>query len=185
MSYAEAAASAGPAKVEKIPEPAKLEQTSEPLGSVETLDGKQFDKKREEAAKEVERVAAAAAKASKEQAKEIKKEFDDLEKQAAPYLEKAVSFVKEKYAALSSAVSSKLNSETVSSAAEELQNPVVLSQLALIAGGATAGWFVYAERAHIRSENKYVVAIHAGIVTALVLGDVYVFQKLYPKYKKN
>ncbi|KAM9931244.1 hypothetical protein OXX80_009097 [Metschnikowia pulcherrima] len=185
MSYAEAAASSGPTKAEKIPEPAKLERTSEPHGSVETLDGKEFEKKRKEAAKEVERVASEAAKASKKQAKEIKKEIDEFEKNAAPYFQQAVSFVKEKYAQLSAAVTSRVNTETVSNAVVELQNPVVLSQLALIAGGATAGWYVYAERAHIRSDNKYVVAIHAGLVTALVLGDAYVFQKLYPKYKKN
>ncbi|GEQ72356.1 hypothetical protein JCM33374_g6043 [Metschnikowia sp. JCM 33374] len=159
MSYAEAAASSGPAK--------------------------EFEQKRKEAAKEVEKIASKAAKVSKEQAEVIKKEFDEFEKESAPYIEKALNFVKEKYAYVSSSISSKFNSESVSSTVTELQNPVVLSQLALIIGGATAGWFVYAERAHIRSENKYVVAIHAGIVTALVLGDVYVFQKLYPKYKKN
>ncbi|OBA24326.1 hypothetical protein METBIDRAFT_37495 [Metschnikowia bicuspidata var. bicuspidata NRRL YB-4993] len=184
MSYAEAAASSGPANIEKIPEPAKLERTSEPQGSVETLDAEEFEKQRHEAAREVERVAADAAKASKKQAKQIKKEFDEIEKNSAPYLSQMVGYVKEKYAALSSALSSRANADCASSAAAELQNPVVLSQLALIAGGATAGWYLYAERAHIRSENKYVLAIHAAIATGLVLGDVYVFQNLYPKYKK-
>lgn len=183
-SYADAAKTLGPAKVEKIPEPAKVESTSTPHGSVETIDGKEFDKKRKEAAKEVKRVASEAAKASKEQAEVIKEELDELEKKLAPYFEKVVGFLQEKYAAFVSTVNANVNKDTLNQASEELQNPVVLSQLALIAGGATAGYFVYSERAHIRLENKYVVAIHAGLVTALVLGDVYVFQKMYPKYKK-
>lgn len=184
-TYADAAASSGPIGAEKLPEPAQVEKTTNPKGSVETIDGKEFEKKKKEAAKEAKKVTEEATKKAKKQAEIVKGEIDDFKKDTAPYLEKAINYVKDTYAQVSSAVSSRVNSQTASQAVTELQNPVVISQLALIAGGATAGWFVYSERAHIRSDNKIVVAIHAGIATALILGDVYLFQNLYPKYKKN
>lgn len=180
-SYADAAASSGPTgHPSKIPEPKKVQENYEPLGSVETVDGKEFNRLKAKASQ----AAEDAVKASKKQAKEVKKELAELEKDARPYLDQAVAFLKEKYAVASDYVSTTLSRENLNSAGKELQNPVVIGQLAAIAAGASAAAFVYSERARIRSDNKYVVAIHAGIVTALVLGDVYVFQQLYPKYRK-
>lgn len=179
-SYADAAASSGPVGAEKLPQPPKVERTSNPLGSVETVDGKEFEKIKKQALK----TAKEAVESGKEHVQDFKKELKDLEDKSKPFLEKAVGYVKEQYAAASAYVSSYVNKDTVSAAGKELQNPVVVGQLALIAGGATAGWFVYTERARINTDNKYVVAIHAGIITGLLLADVYVFDKLYPKYKK-
>lgn len=179
-SYADIAASSGPTGAEKLPEPPKVEHNTNPQGSVETVDEKEFAKIKKQALK----AAKDAVDAGKEHVKDFKKEIKEIEKESQPYVEKALDFFKEKYAAAASYVSSVVNSDSVSAAGKELQNPVVVGQLALIAGGATAGWFVYSERARINTDNKYVVAIHAGIVTAFVLADVYVFEKLYPKYKK-
>lgn len=179
-SYADVAASSGPIGAEKLPEPAKLERTTEPLGSVETVDEKEFAKIKKQALK----TAKDAIDAGKEHVQDFKKELKELEEESKPYLEKAVDYLKGTYAAAASYVSSVVNSDTVTAASKELQNPVVLGQLVLIAGGATAGWFVYSERARINTNNKYVIGIHAGLITALILADKYVFDKLYPKYKK-
>lgn len=180
-SYADAAASLGPTgHPKKIPEPTKVAETTEPRGSVETVDAKEFERAKKQASK----AAEDAVRAGKEQAKHLKKELKELEEDAKPYVEKFVGYVKEQYAYLTNYVASIGNSDVVKTAGEELQNPVVVGQLAVIAAGATAGWFVLSEKARIRLDNKYVVAIHAGVITALVLGDAYVFQQLYPKYKK-
>lgn len=178
-SYADVAASSGPTGAEKLPEPAKVERTTEPLGSVETVDEKEFARIKKQALK----AAKDAVDSGKEHVQDFKKELKELEKESQPYVDQAVSFVKEKYARAYSYITSYLNKDTVNAAGQELQNPAVIGQLALIAGGATAGWFVYSERARINTDNKYVIGIHAGLVTALVLADVYVFQKVYPKYK--
>lgn len=180
MSYADAAKSLGPTGASKIPQPAKLEQ-HEASGHVEAIDGKEFDKVREKAKKATEEVVAEG----KKQAKAVKKEIAELEKESKPYIDKAIAFVQEEYAYVSSYLSQVFSKETGNKVATELQNPVVIGQLALIAGGASAGWFVYAERARINTDNKYVLGIHAAIATALIAADAYVFQQLYPKYKKN
>lgn len=180
MSYAEAAASSGPLGADKLPEPTRVEKTTQPLGSVETVDEKEFARIKREALK----AAHNAVDAGKEHVADLKKELLELEKESQPYVEKAVAYVKDKYAAAASYVSSVVHSDKVNCASKELQNPVVVGQLAVIAGGAAAGWLVFCERSRIRSDNKYVVGIHAGVITAFLLADVYVFQKLYPKYKK-
>lgn len=179
-SYADVAASSGPTGAAKIPEPVKVERKTEPSGSVETVSEEEFEKIKKEASK----IAEESVRAGKEKVKDFKKELADWESKGKPYFEKALSYVQEKYAAVSSYVQATVNSEQSTKARKELQNPVVIGQLAVILGAATAGYFVYAERARIRTENKYVLALHAGVVTALVLGDKYVFEKLYPKYKK-
>lgn len=126
-----------------------------------------------------------AAKKGKAEVDKLEKEFHDLEDRAKPYVKRLVAAVLDKWAQLSSRVRASVNRDQVHAAAEELKNPVVVGQIAVAAGGAVAGWFVYSERNRIRSENKYVVAIHAGIITGLVLADAYVVSKLYPKYKRT
>lgn len=65
----------------------------------------------------------------------------------------------------------------------ELQNPVVATQVVVGLTGAVAAYLAYLERGRILS-NKYVVGIHAGVITALVLADGYLFGKYYKQYKK-
>lgn len=190
MSYAEAAKSSGPVGAEPIPKPAELETTTDPNGSVQTIDGKEFEKKRKQAAEEVKRVAAEAAQASKEHAEEIRGELEGLEDESKAVLQQYYEYAKKQLSSLYSGLSSTFreNADYAASkagyAANEIQNPVVVGQLAVVAGGAAASYYVWQERAHIRTDNRYVVAVHAGLITALVLADAYVYQKLYPKYKK-
>ncbi|SGZ58064.1 CIC11C00000004965 [Sungouiella intermedia] len=179
-TYAEVAAESGPIGAEKIPEPAQVNRTTEPQGSVETVPKEDFEKIKKQAKKTTEE----AVKAGKEHVQDFKKELKELKEELKPYVEKAVDYVKDKYAATAAYVSSWVNKDTINAAGQELQNPVVVGQLAVIAGGATAGYFITQESGRINSDNKYVVAIHAGIITGLILADVYVFQQLYPKYKK-
>lgn len=198
MSYAEAAASNGPTgpsvfedPMHTTPEEAKNEVSHE--ADKVKKDAKKAGKDAsKEASKEAEKVKKDASKAKDEAVKkgkayalEAKKEFRELEKESKPYIDSAANFLKEKYNQAASFVSQYVNRDTVNAAGQELQNPVVLGQLAVILGGATAGWFVYAERARIRSENKYVVGLHAAIITGLVVADSYIFSALYPKYSKT
>ncbi|EEQ36802.1 hypothetical protein EJF18_10956 [Clavispora lusitaniae] len=183
-TYAEAAASSGPTGAQKLPEPAKVQHTTEPHGGVELVDKEELEEIKKDA-KERARDAVAkgkktlgdVAEVSREDAKRLKEEGKSLWSQA-------VAYASEKYDAVSSYVRRNVNSDTVAAAGRELQNPAVVGQLALIAGAATAGSYVYSERARIRSDNGYVVAIHAGLITALVLGDVYVFRRLYARSKR-
>lgn len=186
MSYAEAAASSGPTgEPIKLPKPAELEVTTDPLGSLETVDAKKFEKERKEArelGEKAQREAQKAVNAVKDESKKLEKEWDNLKHDSN--VEKVVDYVKQLIANATAFVNRTFSKETVDTVATELQNPVVVGQIAALGAGAAAGWFVYAESDRIRSDNKYVVALHAGIVTAAVLADIYVFQNLYPKYKK-
>lgn len=205
MSYAEAAASApGPAAPIKLPKPAELEVTTDPSGSIETVDAETFEKERKEAEKEAKAAVEKTSKEVKDVAektgKEVKKaagvvrdEAEDLKKEAkkewkdfkeSSSVEQVVDYVKQQLANVSAYVSQTFSSENVAAVSTELQNPVVLGQLAVLGAGAAAGWYINSESHRIRSDNKYVVAIHAGVITAAVLADMYVFQALYPKYKK-
>lgn len=179
-SYAEVAAESGPIGAEKIPQPAQVERTSEPRGSVETVPKEEFEKIKKQALQ----AANDAVAAGKAHVEDFRKELKETEELLKPRVEKAVGYLKEKYSAAAAYISSFVSKDSVNAAGKELQNPVVVGQLAVVAGGATACYFVSQERARINSDNKYVVAIHAGIITGLILADVYVFQQLYPKYKK-
>lgn len=189
MSYAEAAASSGPTGATKIPKPAELEVTTEPLGSIETVDPVTFEKERKKAqevagktAYEVELEAKKAAKALRDEASKIEKEWESFKKNST--VESVVDYVKQLLATVGSYFNKTFSTETVATVSTELKNPAVVGQIAVIGAGAAAGWFVFSESDRIRSDNKYVVALHAGIITAVVLADVYAFQYLYPKGKK-
>lgn len=176
-TYADAAASSGPTGGNVVePHKGDSQETKQVKKDINNAAEKASDK--------AEELSKEAKKAGKKATKDVKKELDELEKASAPYLESIANFVKEKYNCLSSTLSSKLSKENLKATGEEFKNPVVLGQLAVIVGGATAGLYVYSERARIRSDNKYVVAIHAGIITGLVLADGFIFSKLYEKSKK-
>ncbi|CAD1810243.1 putative integral membrane protein [Candida parapsilosis] len=76
-------------------------------------------------------------------------------------------------------------SQAASRTAIELQNPVVVTQLFVIAGGAAAGYLGWIERYRIRSDHNLVVGIHASVITGLVLLDGFLFNKYYPQYDKK
>lgn len=176
-TYADAAASSGPTGGNVV-EPHKDE-------TKETKEAKQeINKAANKASQKADKFSKEASETGKKTAEEVKKELGELEKKSAPYVESFTNFVKEKYNAVAGYVSQKVNKDNLKAAGQELKNPVVLGQLAVIVGGATAGLYVYSERARIRSDNKYVVAIHAGIITGLVLADGFIFSKLYEKSKK-
>lgn len=179
-SYAEVAAESGPIGADKLPVPAQLETTTEPLGSVETVPEEEFEKIK----KKTLDAANDAVASGKAYVEDLKKELKEVEEELKPCVEKAVSYVKEKYAAAAAYLSTLVTKDSVDCVGKELQNPVVVGQLAVVACGATASYFCFQESARINTNNKYVVAIHASVVTGLILADVYVFQKLYPKYKK-
>lgn len=183
MSYAEAAASSGPTgSPTKIPKPAELEVTTDPLGSIETVDAETFEKERKEVREAASKVGKEAKEAAKTIREEAEKELKEVKNNST--VESVVDYVKQLFANAAAFVNNTFSSSTVETVSNELQNPVVVSQLAVLVAGASAGWFVYTESGRIRSDNKYVVALHAGIVTGLILADVYAFQYLYPKYKK-
>ncbi|KAF3985227.1 hypothetical protein FT663_05380 [Candidozyma haemuli var. vulneris] len=194
MSYAEAAAANGPTGSKVVEDP--MHSTPEDVKN-EAAEGaekvkKEASKASKDASKEADKLKKDASKATDEAIKKgkatadnVKKDLKELEKESKPYIDSVTKFVKEKYQAASNFVTSYVNKDTVSAAGAEFQNPVVLGQLAVILGGATAGWFVYSERARIRSDNKYVVGIHAALITGLVVADGFIFSQLYPKYKKN
>lgn len=194
MSYAQAASSQGPTGSKVVEDPLNLtpndvkKEASQGAEKVKKDANEALKKAGKEAEKlkaEASLAADDAVKKGKATADNVKKDIKELEKESRPYIEKATKFVQEKYQAAASFVSSYVNKDTVSAAGTELQNPVVVGQLAVILGGAAAGWFVYAERARIRTDNKYVVGIHAAVITGLVVVDGLLFSLLYPKYKKN
>ncbi|KAI5966342.1 uncharacterized protein KGF55_000651 [Candida pseudojiufengensis] len=80
---------------------------------------------------------------------------------------------------------SKTSQDLFSRISIELQNPVVISQIFVVAGGLTAGYYGYLERHRIRSDNNVVVGLHASIITGLVLLDGYFVSKYYPQYDKK
>lgn len=185
-TYAEAAASSGPTGAEKLPLPPTVEATSQPLGGVELVSQEKLEQLRTE----VNDAATAAVDASKKTLGEVADiGEDDAKKLAADtrsLWSKVSAYVSDRYAAASSYVRSHVpeaDSDYVTSAGRELQNPAVLGQLALLAAAGSALGYVYSEKTRINTDNKYVVAIHAAVITALVVGDVYVFRKLYRKSK--
>ncbi|RKP32127.1 hypothetical protein METBISCDRAFT_26076 [Metschnikowia bicuspidata] len=201
MSYAKAPASSSPTGApQKLPKSAELEVTTESLGSIQFVDAdtfEQVDKVEKKAQQNIKEKVHSASKKGKKAAREINNEAKELNGELGnnPLVTRFLNCVRSSVACATSkaaclqsrvveTVNKTFSTETVSAAYTELQNPVVVGQLAVLGAGATAGWFVYAESDRIRSDNKYVVALHAGVVTALVLADVYVFLNLYAKNKK-
>ncbi|CAI5757646.1 unnamed protein product [Candida verbasci] len=119
---------------------------------------------------------------------EAKKEFNHLENEGKDLFSKLYGFLNEKAQCASqqfSKFSTQLSKNTKDLSNRlylELQNPVVLTQLVVIAGGAAAAYQGYLERHRIRSENNVVLGLHASIITGLVLVDGFLFNKYYPKY---
>lgn len=201
MSHAKAPGSSGPTGApQKLPTSAELKMTTKSLGSIQFVDADPFepvDKVDKKAQQNIKESVHSASKKGKKAARKIIDEAKDpngelgndpLVTRFLNCVRSSVECATSKAACLQSRVVETVNktfsTETVSAAYTELKNPAVLGQLAVLGAGATAGWFVYAESDRIRSENKYVVALHAGVVTALVLADVYVFLNLYAKNKK-
>ncbi|RCK55735.1 hypothetical protein Cantr_05040 [Candida viswanathii] len=128
---------------------------------------------------------------SKEFLEEAKKELNHLEEEGKDLLSKFVAWVKSTSQSIGQSLNktgdevAKTTSEAVSRTSVELQNPVVVAQIAVIAGGLGAGYLGYLERHRINTDNKYVVGIHASIITGLVLLDGYLFTTYYPKYDKK
>ncbi|EMG46621.1 hypothetical protein SBY92_005447 [Candida maltosa Xu316] len=127
----------------------------------------------------------------KEFLKEAKKELNHLEEEGKDLLSKLVAWVKSTATCVGetltkvSSDAQVATSNAVSKTAVELQNPVVVAQVAVVAGGIGAGYLAYLEKHRINTDNKYVVGIHASIITGLVLLDGYLFTTYYPKYDKK
>ena len=177
-TYADAAHLSGPAGAEKIPEPAKLEQTFTPGegSNIQTA-----------APKEVEKLKKQGKEAAKEISKEAKKVEKDLKKSEGDALE----VVKKYYLKVSALVQSLLASlssstvELTKTSQKELENPVVVAQVVAGASALAAGYVVYLERHRIKSDNPVVIGIHSAVITGLIGLDVLLFRKYYPQYKKD
>lgn len=185
-TYAEAAASSGPTGAEKLPLPPSVKSTSQPLGGVELVSQEELDHLRADVEDAATDAVAASKKTLGEVADITEKDADKFADDAKSLWSQCVAYVGDKYAAAANYVRSRAPAEEkcAQAAYKELQNPAVLGQLALVAGAVSALCYVNSEKTRIRTDNKYVVAIHAAVITALVVGDVYVFRKLYRKSKK-
>ena len=154
------------------------------------LSAKGQEKANELSAKGQEFFDEASAK-GKEFLEEAKKELNHLEEEGKDLLSKFVKWVKATSRSVGQSLNktanevSKVTSQAVSRTSVELQNPVVVTQLAVVAGGLSAGYLGYLERHRINTDNKYVVGLHASIITGLVLLDGYLFNTYYPKYDKK
>lgn len=132
-----------------------------------------------------------ASKRGEEAFEAAKKEFNHLEKEGKNLWQQFWSWFQTKsseagkYVQQSASQIQKASGNAVSRVGIELQNPVVVAQLVVAAGGAAAGYLGYLERHRIRSDNNAVVGIHASIVTGLVLLDGFLFNKYYPQYDKK
>lgn len=132
-----------------------------------------------------------ASDKSKEFLAEAKKELNYLEEEGKDLLSKFIKWAKSTGKSIGQSLNkagsevSRVSSQAISRTSIELQNPVVVTQLAVIAGGLSAGYLGYLERQRINTDNKYVVGIHASIITGLVLLDGYLFNTYYPKYDKK
>ncbi|KAI5955760.1 hypothetical protein KGF54_001262 [Candida jiufengensis] len=120
-----------------------------------------------------------------------KKEFNHLEKEGKNIFSQLSASVQQgaqnfgSYLQETGKSISKTSQDLFSRLSIELQNPVVLSQIFVVAGGLTAGYYGYLERHRIRSDNNVVVGLHASIITGLVLLDGYFVSKYYPQYDKK
>ena len=128
---------------------------------------------------------------SKEFLKEARKELNHLEEEGQNLLSQFVAYVK----STANSIGQSLNkagaelqlatSAAVSRTSVELQNPVVIAQIAVAAGGAAAGYLAYWKDIELTPTNKYVVGIHASIITGLVVLDGYLFSTYYPNTIKK
>ena len=167
---------------------AKAEQAKKATGQ-EAEDLKQASKELLEAARERgEVIYDAAAEKSQEAYEATRKELDRLEEEGRSLLAKISASIQRGAQQLGQFLQKSGEniqvgvSQAASRTAVELQNPVVVTQLFVVAGGAAAGYLGWLERYRIRSDQNAVVGIHAGVITGLVLLDGFLFNKYYPQY---
>lgn len=185
QSYADAAASSGPIGAEKIPEPARLQETPNPSGSgnIESVSQKKFDKLKQETEKSRAHLEADVERAKKE-AKELEKKAKKEGKKLLELLKQGYADAGKYFAEFSQNVSETTNA-ALTKTLKELENPVVVIQALAGIGGLVAGYVTYLERHRIRSDSNTVLGIHAAIITGLIGLDAYLFGKYYPKYDKK
>ncbi|CAK9438765.1 uncharacterized protein LODBEIA_P29890 [Lodderomyces beijingensis] len=183
----------GKAKAEDLKKQGK--QTVDELKARGEFDAENLKKSGQElyeaASERGQQIYDAAAEKGHEAYEAAKKDFDEFEKEGKTFLSqlwadiqsfsKRVGTVVQKNAQALQETSG----QALSRAGVELQNPVVITQLFVTAGGAAAAYLVYLERHRIKSDNNYVVGLHASIITGLVLLDGFLFEKYYPKYDKK
>lgn len=179
-TYADAAASSGPIGAEKIPEPPKVKNTSNPNGNVETLDEDEFEEFKKKTNAAVDRGA-----------KKVKDLSKDANENGEAYLNKFIASVKTGINNVTKSVRDFTanfgdnSTQLVAKASEEFKNPVVITQALVGISGLVAGYMTYLERHRIHSDNRVVLATHGAIITGLIVADGYLFQKYYPQYKSK
>ncbi|EGW34688.1 uncharacterized protein SPAPADRAFT_57741 [Spathaspora passalidarum NRRL Y-27907] len=129
--------------------------------------------------------------------KEVEKQVDEVEKQVDEVTGNndkecgIVSALKKAFNAVVDSVTKTANCaqttacSTVSRVGVELQNPVVLAQVAVIASASAAGYFAHLEKYKIKSDNRAINCLNAAALTALVLADGFLFNQYYSKYDKK
>ncbi|KAK6457540.1 uncharacterized protein RJT20DRAFT_133001 [Scheffersomyces xylosifermentans] len=174
-TYAEAAAEA----LDNPPHETNVPQNKVPADQLEKLK------------KDAKDVTDDAIKKVKEASEDLKKELNELEKEGKSLWAKFISSVESAASSLKSSLSDagatvqSTASSALTTTSKELQNPVVLIQALVGAGGIAAGYLVATERHRIDFDNKVVVGVHAAVITGLVLLDGYLFNTYYPKYDKK
>ncbi|RLV92702.1 hypothetical protein JA1_003043 [Spathaspora sp. JA1] len=102
-----------------------------------------------------------------------------------------VSYVKSAFNSVVNAISKtascvqKTTCSTVSRVGVELQNPVVLSQVVVVAAAAGAGYFAHLEKYQIKSDNRAINCLNAAALTAFIVVDGVLFNQYYSKYDKK
>mmetsp|Transcript_7032 Transcript_7032/g.7025 ORF Transcript_7032/g.7025 Transcript_7032/m.7025 type:complete len:183 (+) Transcript_7032:253-801(+) len=179
-TYADAAASSGPIGAEKIPEPPKVKNTSNPNGNVETLEEDEFEEFKKKTHEAVDRGA-----------KKVKEFSREANENGEAYLNKFIASVKKGINNVTKSVSDFTanfgdnSTQLLAKASEEFKNPVVITQALVGISGLVAGYMTYLERHRIHSDNKVVLATHGAIITGLIVADGYLFNKYYPQYKSK
>lgn len=177
-----------PATTNTVPPVGGKLDESEPHGSVEVIPDeklKEFTPKLEDT-----KDSKKAHKLSEAVEKELEKAKESTNK-AAGVFDKIYQKLSEGFKALNGSANNigvKVQSYSGCVAERtvvELKNPVVVTQLGVAVAGIVGGYFAYLERSRINTSNKAVLAIHGSIITGLVIADGLLFQKYYPKYKKN
>ncbi|EAZ63758.2 hypothetical protein PICST_75104 [Scheffersomyces stipitis CBS 6054] len=141
--------------------------------------------------KEAEGYADGAVKKGKAVAEELKKELGELEAEGKSLWNKFVESVQASASKISKVLGdagAQVQSTTctaVTATSKELQNPVVLAQALVGAGGIFGGYLLYTERHRIDTDNKVVLGLHAAIITGFILVDGYLFNQYYSKYDKK
>ncbi|KAG7195557.1 uncharacterized protein KQ657_003324 [Scheffersomyces spartinae] len=187
MSYAEAAASSGPAGAKKIPSPPQVETTIEPKGNVEVVPEEEFEKLKKDAKVKVNELK----KDAKEKKEQLSKKAKEWEDEGASFLKKVwdqIVLTASQTKELVYSFTSNIVPQTqvaADRALVELQNPVVVVQGLLGITAAIAGYFGIKECHRIHSESKLVIGVHAAIITGLITADSFFFNKYYPVYDKK